>query len=263
MLLRRVVEHFSAQNWSAIFIDFVIVVVGVFVGIQVSNWNESVSTQRKAEQFSARLVDDIRYEAWNYEFLIEYYDDLHDNAERAIDALTGDSTLADEAFLISAYRASNYGFAERWRATFDELIATGDIGLINDEKLLATAIYLYNTPVFDLITADGRDAEFRQIFRESIPVTIQKELLRQCGDRYAAPLDYDVIVDALDYDCSLEISSDAIAGAARALREDPAVIPALRVRFADLETALYLLTENRKDRITDLREIGEVPKTRK
>jgi hypothetical protein len=40
MLLRRIIEHVKVQNWTAIVIDFVIVVVGVFIGIQVSNWNE-------------------------------------------------------------------------------------------------------------------------------------------------------------------------------------------------------------------------------
>ena len=40
MLLRRVIEHVKSQNWTAIALDFVIVVVGVFIGIQVSNWNE-------------------------------------------------------------------------------------------------------------------------------------------------------------------------------------------------------------------------------
>lgn len=41
MLLRRISSHVNEQNWFAVGIDFVIVVVGVFIGIQVSNWNES------------------------------------------------------------------------------------------------------------------------------------------------------------------------------------------------------------------------------
>ena len=36
MLLRRVTEHVRDQNWTAVGVDFVIVVIGVFVGIQVS-----------------------------------------------------------------------------------------------------------------------------------------------------------------------------------------------------------------------------------
>jgi len=41
MLLRRVIEHVRTQNWTAVGIDFVIVVIGVFFGIQVANWNEA------------------------------------------------------------------------------------------------------------------------------------------------------------------------------------------------------------------------------
>jgi hypothetical protein len=40
MLLRRVTQHIKAQNWFAVGIDFVIVILGVFIGIQVANWNE-------------------------------------------------------------------------------------------------------------------------------------------------------------------------------------------------------------------------------
>ncbi len=39
MILRRVIKHFHQQEWTAIFLDFLIVVVGVFVGLQVQNWN--------------------------------------------------------------------------------------------------------------------------------------------------------------------------------------------------------------------------------
>ena len=34
MLLRRITKHIKEQNWFAVGIDFVIVVFGVFIGIQ-------------------------------------------------------------------------------------------------------------------------------------------------------------------------------------------------------------------------------------
>jgi len=40
MLLRRIAQHVKDQNWFAVGLDFVIVVVGVFIGIQVANWNQ-------------------------------------------------------------------------------------------------------------------------------------------------------------------------------------------------------------------------------
>ena len=39
MLLRRISEHVKDQNWTAIALDFVIVVIGVFMGIQLGSWN--------------------------------------------------------------------------------------------------------------------------------------------------------------------------------------------------------------------------------
>jgi hypothetical protein len=48
MLFRRVRDHVVHQNWTAIAIDFLIVVAGVFVGTQVSNWNSDRLEQRRA-----------------------------------------------------------------------------------------------------------------------------------------------------------------------------------------------------------------------
>lgn len=47
MLFRRIIEHVHTQNWTAIGIDFVIVVFGVFIGIQVANWNDARVQQRE------------------------------------------------------------------------------------------------------------------------------------------------------------------------------------------------------------------------
>jgi len=53
MILRRVIEHVKKQEWTAVFLDFVIVVLGVFVGLQVSNWN---AAQADALEYQAALV---------------------------------------------------------------------------------------------------------------------------------------------------------------------------------------------------------------
>ena len=60
MSLRRVIAHFKRQEWTAIAIDFLIVVLGVFVGLQVSNWNEAQSSRRQEGVLIAQLADDLR-----------------------------------------------------------------------------------------------------------------------------------------------------------------------------------------------------------
>lgn len=59
MTLRRILQHFSAQNWFAVCIDLVVVVVGVFVGIQVANWNEARLDAARKGQIVAALIADI------------------------------------------------------------------------------------------------------------------------------------------------------------------------------------------------------------
>jgi hypothetical protein len=60
MLLRRVIEHVREQNWTAIAIDFVIVVIGVFVGIQVANWNEARVERQLVRGHLTEIAEDLR-----------------------------------------------------------------------------------------------------------------------------------------------------------------------------------------------------------
>ena len=39
MLLRRLTTHVRSQNWFAVGLDFIIVVAGIFVGLQADAWN--------------------------------------------------------------------------------------------------------------------------------------------------------------------------------------------------------------------------------
>jgi len=48
MLLRRISKHVKDQNWFAVALDFVIVVVGVFIGLQVQQW--AVERNRAASE---------------------------------------------------------------------------------------------------------------------------------------------------------------------------------------------------------------------
>jgi len=40
MVLHRMRGHVTNHNWFAVAIDVVIVVVGVFLGLQANNWNQ-------------------------------------------------------------------------------------------------------------------------------------------------------------------------------------------------------------------------------
>ncbi|MBN8263642.1 MAG: hypothetical protein J0M21_03230 [Xanthomonadales bacterium] len=58
MLLRRFVAHARKQDWMAIAIEFVLLVLGVFLGIQVSNWNAERENRHQAAVLTDPLQED-------------------------------------------------------------------------------------------------------------------------------------------------------------------------------------------------------------
>jgi hypothetical protein len=59
MILRRVIQHVRNQEWTAIAIDLVIVVVGVYMGIQAQAWNVERENRQIERQYLLSLHDEI------------------------------------------------------------------------------------------------------------------------------------------------------------------------------------------------------------
>jgi hypothetical protein len=248
MLLHRVMARLRRQEWTAIIIEFVLLVCGVFLGIQASNWNGAREAKEKTAIFTARLAEDLRAEAWRYQFLLAYYQDVRDAAEAAADSLSGKQALSNEAFLINAYRASQYKQqGEVRRATYEELISTGNIGLIEDRELLELAVRAYSLPTIEYMAREGLESRYRELFRMSISNDMQRALARQCGDCYIRFGDYHDYDHVIDYACTTGLSEGDVDAAAEALRADPQTLRFLRLRIADLETRLVDLTSNNRD----------------
>jgi hypothetical protein len=253
----RVIEQFKRQQWGAIGVELVIVVLGVFIGIQVSNWNEKLATNRTASVFTEHLRADLREEDWAYQLLINYNREVLANADRTVNALEGKTPMTDEALLVSAYRATQYRQRVRRRSTYDELISTGTIGLIRDRSLRDTAMRIYNLAAIEHLAREGMQSGYREAFRMSLPNEVQRALGKQCGDRFIRTGDYGSIKGSLDYACTTGLSERAISEGARALRSHPDLVSLLRLRIADIETRLGDLTVANRPIMESLRAIAK------
>jgi len=60
VLLGRLTLHVRNQDWFAVWLDFVIAVVGVFVGLQVSNWNDALRVQSLEKPYLTRLSEELQ-----------------------------------------------------------------------------------------------------------------------------------------------------------------------------------------------------------
>jgi len=59
MILRRIATAFRKQDWFTVFIETLIVVFGVFIGLQVNNWNTSRQEHQLEQGYLRRLHADF------------------------------------------------------------------------------------------------------------------------------------------------------------------------------------------------------------
>jgi len=70
MILRSLTKHVNDQNWFAVAIDFFIVVIGVFVGLQVANWSDDQSLRTEEIHVLQNLAYDLEGERGNIERIL-------------------------------------------------------------------------------------------------------------------------------------------------------------------------------------------------
>lgn len=102
MILRRIAAHLRKQEWTAIAIDFVIVVLGVFVATQVTDWNnarlERAEYQRAVERLRTEITANLEIIDTN---LPEITSAL-DTANHGLDALQTCGDAAENTTAVNA-----------------------------------------------------------------------------------------------------------------------------------------------------------------
>lgn len=250
MILSRFAEHLKHQHWTAVFLDFLIVVLGVFIGTNVTNWNDAHKMRVRSEHYTQRLLDDLYVEYQHDISLLDYDTDAQKAAMTAFAGLARRSKLDDRTILINAFRASQYQWYEQHRATYDELLSSGELDLIADTHLRETAIRYYGNSqtTFNLVLDHEADSSYRKLFFQLVDPDVEIALRKDCGDR-----DYTTDggvsgVYTIGYECRLSVDDAAVKRTVDALRHEPRILPTLRQQSSvyDLEifNINYLLNES-------------------
>ena len=87
MIFRRLKAHVEKENWFAVAIDFAIVVIGVFIGLQVSTWNANRLAGLDYEAAVDRYRDEIKANIADLEALIQQTEARSETVRQGFDAL--------------------------------------------------------------------------------------------------------------------------------------------------------------------------------
>ena len=151
MLLRSISKHVKDQNWFAVALDFFIVVVGILIAFQITNWNEERSNGQLRVSYLERLQSDLTQ-------TIDYLSTNLDASERKIAiidsfvATLNDQETDDDALVLSTTdyftRGTSLSDFKVFRSTFDDLTTSGSLEILQSDKL-SEALMTLNTNYAD------------------------------------------------------------------------------------------------------------------
>ena len=140
MILRRLTQSLKAQNWTAIWIEFVLLVLGVFLGIQAANWNEQRREHALETEYITRLQRDFRAIDARLAINLTRWENTAAATIRLIndlDALRQRGTWprAKAEMLVDLDATMGSRIPAPRAASYVELLSAGRLGLLRDIRL--------------------------------------------------------------------------------------------------------------------------------
>ena len=228
MIYKRFAARLKAQDWLAITIEIGIVIVGVFIGTQVSNWNatrlEGAETQHRLEQLKPELQRIVARAA----LVREYYATTRRYAETAFAGWENDPKVSDNAFVIAAYQASQVKAMSTTSQSWAELFGADQLRNIDDPAIRDPMLRLMTYPSENLGIV-RMQTKYRDTVRSIIPDAMQQAIRQRCGDYFTTSSALDL---ALHDRCNLRLDPAAAKTVATDLRRHPELVEQLRLHLS-------------------------------
>jgi len=234
MIFKRAIAKLRAQDWTAVGIELAIVVVGVFIAMQVSNWNEARIERRETRKLLVELRPALQGFVDHFEAAQGYYATTGRYSDQAFAGWRNDPAVSDEQFVIAAYQASQIYLLGLNSTNWAAIFGGGQLRNIDDPDVRRGLGGLMTTDL--AVIEQSMFSDYRQHVREVIPDDIQSAIRARCNDREDSSR---FRVRTLPQVCDLGDDHLDFAEAAKALRARPDLVGELRLHRAVVAT--YLL----------------------
>jgi hypothetical protein len=178
VILRRVIEHVREQNWTAIAIDFVIVVVGVFIGIQFSNWNAAQAGHARERLLLAELRAELTESVEQLTIKRNAYGQVGRSGERSIAFLDRGETCGDQCWnvILDFFHASQWQQIVVPRSTYDEMRRNG----WPRNRDIIDALEAYHRQADQIAQPMAEVPAYRALVRGLIPLVVHRQYWKHC-----------------------------------------------------------------------------------
>tara|TARA_R110002096_G_scaffold36759_7_gene102385 strand:- start:2168 stop:2938 length:771 start_codon:yes stop_codon:yes gene_type:complete len=179
MILSRIIHHLKTQNWTAVGLEFLIVISGIVIGFQVNGWAERQAETERSHAYLERLVSDMEVNRTRYARSLAFRAGVQALGVEALSYAAGTATPPSEWQVVLAYyNASQVGGPVAVSSTYDELIATGDLRLLQNAEVTSQLSAYYGASGLDLVV--NQHNPYRENVRSIIPFRIQQYIWASC-----------------------------------------------------------------------------------
>ncbi|MGD9967663.1 MAG: hypothetical protein AB7T59_14165 [Hyphomonadaceae bacterium] len=144
MRLKRFLDQVRTQNWIAVTIEFVIVVAGVFLGMQANTWQQMRAERVLERAYYVSLANDLRADVAEYQFSIRMATRSIEAANAVRAVILGNPDASGRPLSQSLFFASWVNYPNLATGTVDELYAAGTIRVIRDAEV-KNALHTYQS----------------------------------------------------------------------------------------------------------------------
>ena len=232
MIYKRFAANLRAQNWFAIGVELAIVIVGVFIGMQVSNWNAERAEKAQTVRLLTQLDSEMQVFIANLESIATYYRTTDRFAVQAMAGWRGDPAVSDNQFVIAAYQASQINGVGNNSSVWAQIFGAENLRNI-DNKGLRQNLRQLMTFDYDLVNLAAAASPYREEVRKVIPDAQQKAIRVRCGDKEGPN---GIIL--LPSRCDLVLPEAEAARTAAALRRQPELVNELNWQQAAIATQM-------------------------
>lgn len=134
MFIRRLARSIRSQDWFAVLVELLVVMVGLVVAFQVDRWWEARGERFGEETYIDRLIVDLEEDVPDLKYASELAEVRRDFGE-FLAGVAADPTLATERptyFLAAVSQAAFTYTPSLVSHTFEDLRSTGNLRLIQD-----------------------------------------------------------------------------------------------------------------------------------
>lgn len=237
MVLKRLRAEAARQNWLGVALDLAILILGVFLGIQVSNWNQARLDRAEGREYRSRLYSDLESNQRDLAFRIRYQSQVLAHARAASAALDQPVSADPGRFIIDAYEASNHIPQPIRRSSYDEALASGKAEFLGD-PMLRERIANYYVGMATMQRLFDNVPPYRDAIRSALPFAAQAQVLKDCPEVLQTDK-YGSVTPRLSDHCKSTMDSRVAEKIAAEVRTIPNLRWALNRVIADLDQKIW------------------------